>query len=92
MTLPNRPAGTISRRHFLSISASLLAAPAMMSPAAGQSVSSDVDVAVIGAGAAGIAAARKVAAAGRSYVLLEASNRIGGRARTVTAFGQPFDL
>lgn len=64
----------------------------MMSPAAGQSVSSDVDVAVIGAGAAGIAAARRVAAAGRSYVLLEASNRIGGRARTVTAFGQPFDL
>jgi phytoene dehydrogenase-like protein len=42
-------------------------------------VSGDVDVAIVGAGAAGVAAARRVASAGRSYVLLEAHSRIGGR-------------
>lgn len=92
MTRSDRRNGAYSRRQFLAASAALLAAPAVISPAVAQSGSSDVDVAIIGAGAAGIAAARKVAAAGRSYVLLEASTRIGGRARTVTAFGQPFDL
>ena len=46
----------------------------------------------IGAGAAGIAAARNVAAAGKRYVLLEASDRIGGRCVTdVTTFGVPYD-
>ena len=40
----------------------------------------DVDVIVIGAGAAGIAAARTLAANGLSYRVLEASARSGGRA------------
>ena len=35
----------------------------------------DVDVAIIGAGAAGIAAARRIAAAGRRFALLEAADR-----------------
>src|SRR5690606_26172030 len=39
----------------------------------------DVEVAIVGAGAAGIAAARRIASAGRSYALLEARERIGGR-------------
>jgi monoamine oxidase len=52
----------------------------------------DVDVAIIGAGSAGIAAARKVAASGRSVVVLEASDRIGGRCATdTTTFDVPFD-
>ncbi|HET7622647.1 MAG TPA: FAD-dependent oxidoreductase, partial [Gemmatimonadaceae bacterium] len=41
------------------------------------------DVAVIGAGAAGLAAARSVADAGRSVLLLEARDRVGGRIWTV---------
>lgn len=54
---------------------------------------SDVEIVIIGAGAAGIAAARSVAAAGRSYVLLEASSRVGGRVVTDTrTFGVPFDM
>jgi len=53
----------------------------------------DVDVAIIGAGAAGIAAARRILAANRRLVMLEASNRIGGRCVTdSTIFGAPFDL
>src|SRR5688572_23632486 len=65
-----------SRREFLGGAAALMASPALAQTGA---VSGDVDVAIVGAGAAGIAAARRVAAAGRSYMLLEASNRIGGR-------------
>ena len=54
--------------------------------------SSTVDVAIVGAGAAGIAAARKVAAAGRRYVVIEATDHIGGRCITDTAtFGVPYD-
>jgi len=54
---------------------------------------SDIDVAVIGAGAAGLAAARHLGENGVSCVLLEASHRIGGRAYTEElGAGQPFDL
>jgi monoamine oxidase len=42
----------------------------------------DVDVAIVGAGAAGIAAARRLRALGISHVLLEAATRAGGRAWT----------
>lgn len=53
----------------------------------------EVDVAVVGAGAAGIAAARRVVAAGASVALVEARARVGGRAHTdPRAFpGIPFD-
>lgn len=52
----------------------------------------DFDVAVVGAGAAGIAAARRVAAAGQSVILIEASQRVGGRAYTQNIAGMPLDL
>jgi monoamine oxidase len=78
-----------SRRLFLAASAAVVAAPALLRA----QTAADVDVAVIGAGAAGIAAARRVAAANRRFVLLEATNRLGGRCVTDTAiFGAPFDL
>lgn len=50
------------------------------------------DVVIVGAGAAGIAAARHLSAAGRSVLLVEALPRLGGRARTVRAGGLPLDL
>ena len=53
-------------------------------PAFGQSGASNVDVAIIGAGAAGIAAARRIAAAGKRAVILEAADRVGGRCLTDT--------
>ena len=43
---------------------------------------SDVDVAIIGAGAAGIGAARALEASGLRVILLEARDRLGGRAFT----------
>jgi monoamine oxidase len=52
----------------------------------------DIDILVIGAGAAGIAAARAVRAAGRGVLVLEARGRIGGRVATDHRFGVPFDL
>ena len=53
----------------------------------------DVDVVIVGAGAAGLAAAKSLRAVGRSFVVLEAMDRIGGRALTTdTDFGVPFDI
>lgn len=52
----------------------------------------DLDCIVIGAGAAGIAAARRLAGWGYDIALLEARNRIGGRAWTsAQALGLPWD-
>lgn len=51
-----------------------------------------IDVAVIGAGAAGIAAARALMKTGVSVVVLEARDRIGGRAHTVGRDGHGLDL
>ncbi len=56
-------------------------------------LASEVDVAVIGAGAAGIAAARRLAAAGSvSVLVLEGRERAGGRAWTVAGDAGPMDL
>ena len=53
----------------------------------------DADIAVIGAGVAGLTAARQLRSQGKSFVLLEASHRIGGRAYTENLQpGVPFDL
>ena len=53
----------------------------------------EVDIAIIGAGAAGLAAGKELAARNASFVLLEASHRIGGRGYTEDiAPGVPFDL
>jgi monoamine oxidase len=79
---------SVNRRIFIAGSAALASQPAF----GAVSASGETDIAIIGAGAAGIAAARKVAAAGRRYVLLEASDRVGGRCVTDTAtFGVPYD-
>ena len=53
---------------------------------------SQVDVVVIGAGAAGIAAARRLMRPGLSVLVLEARDRIGGRAWTARVEGEGLDM
>ena len=53
---------------------------------------SNPDIVIIGAGSSGLSAAKKFQEIGTSYVVLEASDRIGGRAYTESnTLGQPFD-
>jgi len=97
----------LNRRSFLAASAAMTAAPAFGAPGApnvpGAPVTRKsapqaparpgvVDVVIVGAGAAGIAAALRLSAAGRRFALVEASPTVGGRCITDTAlFGVPFD-
>ena len=50
------------------------------------------DILVIGAGAAGIATGRRLAATGASFAIIEARARSGGRAWTCVEGGTPLDL
>ena len=83
---------TITRRDFLSASAAIAAAPVLGTGAWGAPLPREVDIVVIGAGTAGIAAARRIVAANRKVIVLEATGQIGGRCITDTAtFDVPFD-
>jgi monoamine oxidase len=76
---------SLSRRSFLlgTAGASLFVA--------GAAKANDADVIIIGAGAAGIAAARQLKKLGKSYIMVDARARAGGRLYTNTSLGQPFD-
>src|SRR3954454_5104610 len=52
----------------------------------------EVDVCVIGAGYAGLTAARRLTGTGQSVLVLEASDRVGGRVRTEPMDGFRLDL
>jgi monoamine oxidase len=52
----------------------------------------DADVVVVGAGFAGLAAARELDKRGRDVVVLEGRDRVGGRSSTATIAGVPVDL
>src|SRR3984893_11054451 len=80
---------SISRRAFLAASASAVAAPAL---AATRQPPGMLDAVIVGAGAAGIAAGRRFAAANKRFLIVEATDRIGGRCFTETqTFGVPYD-
>jgi monoamine oxidase len=78
-----------TRRSFLAASTTLLATPALHLAGAQEIV----DTVVVGAGAAGIAAVRRLRAGKAQVEVVVASARIGGRCVTDTAsLGLPFDL
>ncbi len=83
---------TITRRDFLSGAAVLAATPALARRARAAPLPREADIVVIGAGAAGIAAARRIMAANRKVIVVEASSQAGGRCITdVSTFDVPFD-
>ena len=83
---------TITRRDFLSASTALALTPALRTGAWGAPLPREADIVVIGAGAAGIAAARRILAANRKVIVIEATGEVGGRCLTDTAtFDVPFD-
>jgi monoamine oxidase len=96
----------LSRRSFLAVSAAIAASPAWAAPRrrrpepetrrapAPETIRAvaSIDVVIVGAGAAGIAAARRLTAAGKRIVVLEAAAEIGGRCITDTkTFNIPYD-
>lgn len=87
---PSDAESKTNRRRFLALSSAAALAPAMLH--AQNSAPSDPDVVIVGAGAAGIAAAHRLRALGISYVHVEAASRAGGRAYTESdTFGVPYD-
>jgi monoamine oxidase len=83
---------TMTRRDFLSASAVLAAAPLLGARAWAAPLPREADIVVIGAGVAGIAAARRIIATNRKVIVVEATDRIGGRCQTDSAtFGVPFE-
>jgi monoamine oxidase len=83
---------TLTRRDLLAGSAALAASPGLGARAWGAPLPREADIVVVGAGTAGIAAARRIMAANRRVIVVEATSRIGGRCLTDSAtFGVPFD-
>jgi monoamine oxidase len=73
----------LRRRLFLSAAGTSLAVPAE---------AADLDVAIVGAGMAGLSAAKTLMAKGKRVLVVEARDRIGGRVVTDTSLGFPFDM
>lgn len=78
----------VTRRQFLAAAGSAAAGPVLANAA----TDPDFDVIIIGAGAAGISAARRIAQSGKTFAVLEASDHWGGRCFTdLKTFGVPYD-
>jgi monoamine oxidase len=86
-TLPTAVATTA-----LTAAATVVGASAAVADPAGQSGEADADVIVIGAGFAGVTAARELRDAGLRPLVLEARDRVGGRIWTDTFAGEPIEL
>jgi monoamine oxidase len=77
---PGATMGSLSRRRFLALATLAAGCRARARRADGEP---EVDVAVVGGGLAGLAAAHVLLAAGRSVAVLEARARVGGRVHTL---------
>ena len=78
----------VTRRQFLKAGLAVL-----LPQSAFANVDSNPDVVIVGAGAAGIAAAHSLIKNNRKVAILEGRGRVGGRAHTeTTTFNAPFDV
>lgn len=81
----------VSRRSFVAGAAGA-AFKSLIGLKIAEARNTDIDIAIVGAGAAGIAAGKTIEKSGRTFVVLEARNRVGGRAHTdYSALDSPFD-
>ncbi len=94
-----RPGGTmgtrgLTRRRLIggaAAGAASAALPTAVGAAAAEAAATQsADVVVVGAGLAGLTAARRIVQGGRSVIVLEARDRVGGRVLT-ESLGQPGD-
>lgn len=90
--LPRRRRPPLSRRQALKLALFGGLAPAIVPARAQERILEPIDVIIIGAGMAGLAAARTLADEGVHVVVLEAASRIGGRIHTDRSLGMPVEV
>jgi monoamine oxidase len=87
--------GNVSRRDTFVLgatAAAIAALPAVSAAASTRSRPARVDVILVGAGFAGLTAARDLRRAGKSVIILEADNRVGGRTKPGLVAGERVDI
>ncbi|MBV6652030.1 MAG: FAD-dependent oxidoreductase, partial [Hoeflea sp.] len=82
----------ISRRHLLKTGLLGTAVLPLLGPRRSRAAVADVDVIVIGAGIAGLAAARRLVDLGYETIVLEADAIAGGRVKTDWSLDAPFEV
>lgn len=81
----------MKRRTFIRRTGVVMLAPSILSACEKESTPNDKSVIVVGAGIAGLAAAKKLKDKGFIVTVLEAQDRVGGRLRSNRSLGVAFD-
>ncbi|XYK78434.1 MAG: flavin monoamine oxidase family protein [Labrenzia sp.] len=84
--------GRATRRQVLKTGAAAALTVPFLNASLAKAQNDDFDVIVIGAGIAGLAAARRLQDLGYAVVILEATSAVGGRIRTDWSLGAPFEV
>lgn len=84
--------GRATRRQVLKTGAAAALTAPFLNASLAKAQNDDFDVIVIGAGIAGLAAARRLQDLGYAVVVLEATSAVGGRIRTDWSLGAPFEV